>query len=208
MRRKPKQQRSEKMVQLILDGALDAVARYGMEGTTTRHIAERAGISVGTLYHYFDDKADVYTALQNRMSSALVTHIRAMIPQLVQNNIGQAVADILHLFLAELDRDGGKQLAFIRNIMNRGFERDVGRIEQVMMEMALMYTGHHPEFATIRNLPRVMLILFNAVAFNIIRHLDSPSPHVSREDLIEGLSEMCVTYINSQMPDGATSSQA
>jgi AcrR family transcriptional regulator len=200
MRRKPKQQRSEKMLQLILEGALDAVARYGMEGTTTRHIAERAGISVGTLYHYFDDKADVYTALQDRMSSQLVTTIRALIPNLVQKDIGTAVADVLHLFLAELDRDGGKQLAFIRNILHRSFDRDVGRIEQVMMELTLMYAAHHPEFATIKNLPRVMYILFNAVTFNIIRHLDSPSPHVNSEQLIEGVSQMCVAYINSQMP--------
>lgn len=200
MRRKPKQQRSEEMVQLILDGALDAVAHHGMEATSTRHIAERAGISVGTLYHYFSDKEDVFQALQNRMSVELVSQIRALIPTLVQKDIGTAVSDVLHLFMDELDRDGGKQLAFIRNIMHRSFERDVSRIEQVMMELTLIYAGHHPEFASIRNLPRVMYILFNAVTFNIIRFLDAPSPHVNREQLIEGVSELCVAYINSQMP--------
>ena len=203
MRRKPKQQRSQAMVQLILDGTLDAVARYGMEGTTTRHIAERAGISVGTLYHYFNDKDDIYTALQSRMSQQLVAQIRAVIPSLVQKDIAEVIADVLNLFMNELDRDGGKQLAFIRNILHRGFEQDVGRVEQVMMEFSLMYTAQHPELARLKNLTQVTYILFNSVTFNLIRHLDSPSAYVSRAQLIEGLGDMAVAYISSQMPTQA-----
>lgn len=203
MRRKPQQQRSEKMLQSILDGALDAVASHGLEATTTRHIAERAGISVGTLYHYFADKAEVFAALQNRLSNELVARIRAAIPELVQKDIGAVVREILHLFMDELDRDGGKRLAFVRNILHRGFERDVGRVEQVMMEFSLAYTAAHPEMMRVKNLTRVTYILFNSVAFNLIRFLDSPSPYVDREALIDGLGEMCVAYINAQMPEQA-----
>ncbi len=203
MRRLPKQQRSQAMVQLILDSTLEAVARYGMEGTTTRHIAERAGISVGTLYHYFGDKDDIYTALQDRMSQQLVTQIRAAIPDLVQKDIGAVIAEVLNLFIHQLDREGGKQLAFIRHILHRGFERDIGRVEQVMMEFSLMYTAHHPELARLKNLTQVTYILFNSVTFNLIRHLDNPSAYVSREQLVEGLGDMAMAYINSQLPADA-----
>lgn len=199
MRNRPKQQRSQQMVQTILDASLDAAARYGLENTTTRHIAERAGISVGTLYHYFDDKEDVYAALQKRMTDELVERIRALIPRLVRKDIGLVIREILTLFLDELERDGGKPLAFARHIMQRSFGRDVGRIEQVMLELALAYTAEHPELTRVRELTKVTTLLFNSVTFNLIRHLDSPSPHVSREQLIEGLADMCVAYINSQM---------
>ncbi|MDX1498158.1 MAG: TetR/AcrR family transcriptional regulator [Salinisphaeraceae bacterium] len=202
MRRKPQQQRSEKMLQLILDGALDAVARYGIEAVTTRHIAERSGISVGTLYHYFSNKDDVFTALQNRLSSELVARIRAEMQSLVRKDIGDAVRGVLQLFMEELDRDGGKRLAFARNILHRSVERDVGRVEQVMMEFSLAYTAAHPQLTQVKNLTRVTYILFNSVAFNLIRFLDSPSALVGREELIEGLSDMCVAYISSQMPAG------
>ncbi len=200
MRHIPKQQRSQKMVETILEAALDAVARYGMDNTTTRHIAERAGISVGTLYHYFSDKADVYEALQRTLTDDLVTRIRALIPLLVQKEIGSVIHDILCLFLNELETDGGKQLAFMRNIMQRGFGQEIGRIEQVMMELSLVYTVQHPELTQVKDLTKVTTLLFNSVTFNIIRHLDDPSPYVTREQLVEGLSDMCVAYINSQMP--------
>lgn len=204
MRRKPKQQRSEQMVKTILEAALDVVARQGMDGTTTRHIAERAGISVGTLYHYFNDKNDVYAALQKTLTDGLVLRIRGLIPELVRKDIGTVIREILTMFLDELERDGGKQLAFMRNIMQRGFGREMGRIEQVMMELSLVYTAQHPELARMKDLNRVTYILFNSVTFNLIRHLDSPAPHVSREQLVSGLSDMCVAYINAQMPGGAT----
>ncbi len=187
------------MVQTILDGALDAVARYGMDNTTTRHIAERAGISVGTLYHYFSDKADVYALLQKTLTDDLVIRIRALIPELVQKDIGSVVQEILRLFLNELEQDGGRQLAFMRNIMQRGFGHEMGRIEQVMMELSLIYTSQHPELMQVPELTKVTTLLFNSVTFNLIRHLDAPSPYLNREQLIAGLGDMCEAYINSQM---------
>ena len=40
----------------ILDSALAVIAREGLTAATTRTIAEEAGIAVGTLYNYFDDR--------------------------------------------------------------------------------------------------------------------------------------------------------
>ncbi len=201
MRHKPQQQRSQQMLQTILEATLDTVHRHGMEGTTTRHIAERAGISVGTLYHYFKDKEDVYAALQKSLTDDLVARIRAQIPELVQKDFGEMIRGVLTLFMDELERDGGKQLAFARHVMQRGFSQDMGRIEQVMLELSLVYTTHHPELARNRDLVRVTYILFNSVTFNLIRFLDDPSPYVNREQLVDGLADMCVAYFNSQMPE-------
>ena len=55
MPRKPRQQRSRATVDAIVEAGFICVAELGITGTTTRHIAERAGISVGSLYEYFGD---------------------------------------------------------------------------------------------------------------------------------------------------------
>lgn len=47
----------------ILDIALNHFIRYGFYGTSTRKIAEEAGISSGLMFHYFSNKLALYEAL-------------------------------------------------------------------------------------------------------------------------------------------------
>ncbi|WP_457795115.1 TetR/AcrR family transcriptional regulator, partial [Acinetobacter baumannii] len=51
--RKPRQARAKVTVDTIIEAGFIAVALHGPSGTTTRHIAEIAGVSVGSLYEYF-----------------------------------------------------------------------------------------------------------------------------------------------------------
>lgn len=66
MRRTPQQARSQQRVDLILDVAADIFAEVGYESATTNAIAERAGVSIGSLYRYFPDKDAILHALSNR----------------------------------------------------------------------------------------------------------------------------------------------
>jgi AcrR family transcriptional regulator len=66
MRRTPQQVRSQRRVSLILDTAADLFAEVGYEPATTNSIAERAGISIGSLYRYFSDKDAILRALTER----------------------------------------------------------------------------------------------------------------------------------------------
>ena len=47
----------------ILDIALNHFIRYGFYGTSTRKIAEEAGMSSGLMFHYFPNKLALYEAL-------------------------------------------------------------------------------------------------------------------------------------------------
>jgi AcrR family transcriptional regulator len=66
LRRIPQQQRSRQKLQLALDAADELLARGGAGALSTTRIAERAGISVGTVYQYFPDKEAIAEALARR----------------------------------------------------------------------------------------------------------------------------------------------
>jgi AcrR family transcriptional regulator len=66
LRRTPRQARSQQRVDLILDTAADLFVEVGYESATTNSIAERAGISIGSLYRYFPDKDAILRALAER----------------------------------------------------------------------------------------------------------------------------------------------
>ncbi|MGO9420979.1 TetR family transcriptional regulator [Roseiarcus sp.] len=63
-RKQPKQARSNELVAAILQSAAQVLAKEGAQRFTTARVAERAGVSVGSLYQYFPNKAAILFRLQ------------------------------------------------------------------------------------------------------------------------------------------------
>jgi len=63
IRKQPTQKRSVDMVQAILQAAAQVFAELGYARATTNKIAERAGVSVGSLYQYFANKDSLLASL-------------------------------------------------------------------------------------------------------------------------------------------------
>ncbi len=64
-RKQPKQARSTELVAAILDAAVQVLEREGAQRFTSARVAERAGVSVGSLYQYFPNKAAILFRLQS-----------------------------------------------------------------------------------------------------------------------------------------------
>jgi AcrR family transcriptional regulator len=81
LRREPMQRRSVARVQRMLDAAQELVAEVGYDALTTTLIAERAGVSIGSLYQFFPDKQAVVKAVALRnlevFSDRLTTIVRS-----------------------------------------------------------------------------------------------------------------------------------
>ncbi|RXH25400.1 MULTISPECIES: TetR family transcriptional regulator [Bradyrhizobium] len=79
-RKQPQQARSAGLVTAILDAAVQVLAKEGAQRFTTARVAERAGVSVGSLYQYFPNKAAILFRLQSdewRRTSELLRGILA-----------------------------------------------------------------------------------------------------------------------------------
>jgi AcrR family transcriptional regulator len=71
-RRIPRQARASETMALVLEAAAQILEDGGLTAFTTNRVAERAGVSIGTLYQYFADKNAVLLALaQQEMKRAL-----------------------------------------------------------------------------------------------------------------------------------------
>ena len=69
-RKQPRQQRSSKVVDRILDAALILTREQGTKTPTTLAIAQRAGLSVGSVYQYFPNKEAILLDLARRWLSS------------------------------------------------------------------------------------------------------------------------------------------
>lgn len=71
MRRQPRQARSQKRVNRILDVAEQMFIKEGYNATTTNAIAAGAEVPIGSLYQFFPDKAAILQALTVRYTERL-----------------------------------------------------------------------------------------------------------------------------------------
>ena len=80
-RRTPSLARGQQRVAHILDVTEQLIAAQGFESLTTNHIAEAAGVPVGSIYQYFANKQEVLEAIMARHAADL----RAVFAQLPED---------------------------------------------------------------------------------------------------------------------------
>jgi len=86
-RRSPRQARSRVTWEAIVEAAAQILERDGAAAFSTAAVAERAGVSIGTLYQYFPDKQAILAAAAKRElaegSAAPAARRRALIEALI-----------------------------------------------------------------------------------------------------------------------------
>lgn len=89
------QRRADERPREICAAALDVFAEKGFAAAKLDEIARRAGVSKGTLYLYFKDKAELFRAV---VRDAIAPNVQAMTSALA--SLDAPFADIIRMFLA------------------------------------------------------------------------------------------------------------
>ncbi len=78
-RKQPQQARSTELVAAILQAAVQVLAQEGVTRFTTARVAERAGVSVGSVYQYFPNKAAILFRLQSEEWAQTTQMLRSIL---------------------------------------------------------------------------------------------------------------------------------
>ena len=70
-RKQPVQARSEATVSALFDASIQVLLAVGYRRFTTTRVAERAGVSVGSLYQYFPNRQALITSVIERYLEGL-----------------------------------------------------------------------------------------------------------------------------------------
>lgn len=106
----------------IVEAALKVMRAEGVYRTTTRRIAEAAGVNVATLHYHFHDKEEILLSVMER----LVTSYNALLAQRFARPqpLSERVADLLWFIWSEIKR---------------------ARDEQLVLQEMTLYVLRHPE---------------------------------------------------------------
>ena len=199
--RKPRQNRSKQTVAAIIEAGFITVSREGMEGLTTRKVADTAGVSVGTLYEYFANKEEILDAMNERVARDVVAMIRPMIPELIRMTPRDAVLKMLFEFRDLLRRNNDRYLYYAGRMAGQPSRLRVEPVTRVLSDLAMQYLAHNPEYTRLPDIPVKAYIMINGGIFALIQQLSEDNPTISFEELAEGLADMVRHMVEGGLRD-------
>jgi AcrR family transcriptional regulator len=141
-RQQRNEQISEARKKQIMDASMIIFAAKGYGEATVADIAKAAGVSIGTIYHYYKDKRDLLLSLlqQTIISDSLVSLMQMMstikaddlIEPLFTDrlNLGMTLANILPFLLFEIQRDTKLRKQFASQVVTPQLSKMEGYLRQ------------------------------------------------------------------------------
>jgi AcrR family transcriptional regulator len=126
-RKAARQDRSQATVDAILEAAARLFAEGGLDAINTNQIAERAGVSIGSLYQYFPGKQAILGELIDRHSEQTITALAAKLEEFADSgtrSIPAVLREIVEILLEADTIDLNLHRVFLDKLP------DAGRIEQ------------------------------------------------------------------------------
>jgi AcrR family transcriptional regulator len=104
-RKLPRQARSQATVDALLDATAQVLVERGPARLTTNAVAERAGVSVGSLYQYFPNKNALVAALHERHVESVLQVMQQEIERHAGGRLVDAVSSLVEASV-RAHRDG------------------------------------------------------------------------------------------------------
>ena len=98
-RKTPRQARSVLTVDAVFEATLQVLLSHGLAGLTTTRVAERTGVSVGTLYQYFPNKQVLLHAVLERHLNRLAQAMEAVCRQSHRQPLDRMVENVVQAFV-------------------------------------------------------------------------------------------------------------
>jgi AcrR family transcriptional regulator len=142
-RKSASQERSRLTVNAILEAAARILVREGFDKASTNHIAEVAGVSVGSLYQYFPGKEAIVAALIDRHNEEVMQAVQSELAEAANLPLGQAVRKLVEVAVRAHRIDPKLHRVLAEQIPRVGRLEKVGTFNQENYALFASYLERH-----------------------------------------------------------------
>lgn len=189
MRKQPKQQRANQMIALLLEATAQEIASRGLDRLTTNHVAQRAGVSIGSLYQYFANKEMLVDALLMQKAELMLAVVQQRLSPLLGQDIATVTRAILLGIFEQVAQDQA-QRELLRHWHSLNAAPVFQALERQMTELCRQYLMRHIDEYRIDNLPALLFVLINAVQYTTARYLSEEHSLLGQDEVIDTLVRM------------------
>jgi len=193
-RKCPRQARSAVTVNAIFEATLQVLLSVGSIRLNTTRVAERAGVSVGTLYQYFPNKQALLLAVLERYLKDLMDTLEAVCHEHRGAAAEAMTAGAVKGYLQVKAKQAEASRALYRiaiELDSRGLvEAAIQRAERAIA--AMLATARDGRFADPRAVARM---LFAAIHGTVRMFYEREISATIRRDVERSLTAMCCSYV-------------
>lgn len=195
--REPRQERSIKTKNLIVEAAMKLFSEKGYHNTNTKEITQEAGVATGCFYHYFKDKKEVF-------KESLIRY-RALFGQAIESYLDSVSIDGKNFreLLSGLFKclvDAHQIYAGLHNelLALRLEDAEINQIlanqEKESLQRTYQYILHIKDYLAVEDIETASVIVFHIMdrMVDVITYKES---NLSDDRLIHESVEMIIKYL-------------
>jgi AcrR family transcriptional regulator len=203
-KKRPSQRRSRATFDALVDACTWLLPRRGFAGTTTNHVAERAGVSIASLYEYFPGKDALVAAVAERLVDRVLARLAQEAACAARAEPSRAVRVWIEAIYETVAQERELVAVFANEVPYTNELDCVRELGPRLLAFSERIRGAgagfvHPDFS------RASLhLLINLVTSTILQAVLNPPSDVSRRALLDELARRADDWIRHPLPEAAS----
>lgn len=191
----PRQPRSVEMVHCILNAGMHVIEEEGLHAMTTNRVAERAGVSVGSLYQYFANRDSILAGIIERS----LLDIGRLMQDVRIAGVDEPVEQLLRTRLVLMLRYYDPHLPVVRRVLREApLLADNGMLaamEPLLVDLIRDYLLHNAWRYRLRSGTAGVQVAASTLVLLYLRWLADPYPRVTEEQFVEALVQQVLAMV-------------
>ncbi|WP_180095241.1 MULTISPECIES: TetR/AcrR family transcriptional regulator [unclassified Acinetobacter] len=198
MRKRPQQQRAKMIVESILQAAQLCIAEQGLLELTTPKIAEKSGVSVGSIYQYFENKEQIVEELLLRKSEQLGLALKNIVVEQEQYSIYEVIPLCIQFGFDMLKADRGFFIEILKHWHQYSHSDASQVLEKHFFEVGMYLFNRYYSHWNFETLKHRSFVIINSTLFTMMRYVSNNSFLITEQQLKVELSKMILAYLDSE----------
>ena len=194
-KKRPAQQRSQATFDALIDACTGLLPELGWAGTTTNHIARRAGVSVASLYEYFPGKDAIVAQVAERLVQRVLQQLGDGLPRVLAAPPDASVRLWIDLIYRTVFREKQLVAVFQSEVPYTNQLEPVRAIGERLLEFSQGLRTRVGSFVRSDFSDARLHLLINLVSSTILQCVLNPPADVSRRALLDELTRSVEEWI-------------
>ena len=198
MRKQPQQQRAKVIVDNVLEATQLCISEYGLLQITTPKIAERAGVSVGSIYQYFENKEEIVQELLRRKSENLGLALKQIAITQDELSLEEIIPMSIQFGFDMMKADGGFFIEVLKHWHGYNNSEAAQILEKHFFEVGMYVFNRFYSHWNFEMLKHKSFVIINSTLFTMMRYVSNNSFLISEQQLKHELSTMILAYLKEK----------